>query len=220
MEYQEAEYLISYFPRLMTESERDGLFQYNYHYSRGSVKGGSDQVHLEWIKEFLEKKYGYNENINSIKKFDQCYEFLITQIAQRICRDAPNEFKLNLCPNCGFIARTPYARQCRKCSFRWHDSIAGEFQLDSAFKIEKDNLYFIGDIFKGEIEVGHLIDLTKFQLNIITEIKEIGICTESMNKFKIGLTFLKIEIDPKEEVYILKHFTRPGRTIMILKEEV
>jgi len=38
----------------------------------------------------------------------------------RIWHDRRDELKLNLCPACGKIARTPLAKQCRFCFHDWH----------------------------------------------------------------------------------------------------
>ena len=39
---------------------------------------------------------------------------------ERIYREHRDELKLNLCPKCFKIARTPSARQCRFCFHDWH----------------------------------------------------------------------------------------------------
>lgn len=41
------------------------------------------------------------------------------RIAERILKDNPNI--LNNCSNCGKLARTPNARQCRYCGNKWFD---------------------------------------------------------------------------------------------------
>lgn len=43
-------------------------------------------------------------------------------IVKRILTETPNEVFFNNCPNCGKLARTPQAKQCRYCSFNWHSA--------------------------------------------------------------------------------------------------
>jgi hypothetical protein len=48
------------------------------------------------------------------------YRKFIENTATRIYKDHKAELDLNLCPECGKIARTPKARQCRFCCYDWH----------------------------------------------------------------------------------------------------
>ena len=42
------------------------------------------------------------------------------KVAQRILSEHKDKVFMNYCPTCGRLARTPYARQCRYCSYDWH----------------------------------------------------------------------------------------------------
>ena len=44
----------------------------------------------------------------------------VTRTAQRILADHSDKVAFNNCPQCGALARTPKARQCRFCGFDWH----------------------------------------------------------------------------------------------------
>ena len=46
----------------------------------------------------------------------------IVRTAQRIMAAHSNELRINRCPECGNVARTPKARQCRFCRHDWHES--------------------------------------------------------------------------------------------------
>ena len=48
------------------------------------------------------------------------YEAFKGRTVRRIWADHRHELSLNLCPVCGKIARTPFARQCRFCGYDWH----------------------------------------------------------------------------------------------------
>ncbi|HWB27114.1 MAG TPA: hypothetical protein VG738_16640 [Chitinophagaceae bacterium] len=41
-------------------------------------------------------------------------------VALRIYSEHKDELKLNLCPRCFKVARTPLAKQCRFCYYDWH----------------------------------------------------------------------------------------------------
>ena len=43
------------------------------------------------------------------------------KIAEVIMHDFRDKIFLNYCPNCGKLARTPNAKQCRFCCNDWHD---------------------------------------------------------------------------------------------------
>lgn len=44
-------------------------------------------------------------------------------IVKRILTETPDKVFFNNCPNCGKLARTPQAKQCRCCSYSWHSKI-------------------------------------------------------------------------------------------------
>lgn len=48
------------------------------------------------------------------------YEAFVERTAARILRDCADKLKLNRCPNCNALARTPTAKQCRFCGHDWH----------------------------------------------------------------------------------------------------
>ena len=51
------------------------------------------------------------------------FEAFKTRVATRIYKDHKENLKLNLCPNCGKIARTPKAKQCQFCFANWHENV-------------------------------------------------------------------------------------------------
>jgi len=219
MEYQEAKYIIDYFPRLMTELERKALRQYLLSIKLGNQNDYENRERFEKRKELFEKRLGYVENSKLLEKFDDGYENFVLRTAQRINKDSPDEFCLNKCPKCGFITRTPYAKQCRKCSCNWHDKIQGEFVFEDSFRITKrPYLWIIGELSKGNVQVGNKIDLTHFQLNIIAEIKQIELALKSKNEIKKEYLSLGIEVNEEQENLVKKYLTKSAKTIMIIKE--
>ena len=51
---------------------------------------------------------------------DDGYDAYKYRIAEKIFQEHKDELELNLCPKCGKIARTPWAKQCRFCYHDWH----------------------------------------------------------------------------------------------------
>jgi ribosomal protein L40E len=50
----------------------------------------------------------------------QGFQTFKEQVAKRIYSEHKEQLKLNLCPKCYKIARTPQAKQCRFCFYDWH----------------------------------------------------------------------------------------------------
>lgn len=48
------------------------------------------------------------------------YESFKFKVAEQIYKEHKHELNLNLCPECGKIARTPLAQQCRWCFARFN----------------------------------------------------------------------------------------------------
>lgn len=48
------------------------------------------------------------------------YDSFVQRTASRILQDCGARLSFNRCPDCGGLARTPTARQCRFCGYDWH----------------------------------------------------------------------------------------------------
>ena len=169
-------------------------------------------------KEFFEERNALATDKEVLKLLENGHENFVLKVAERIKQEAPNEYKINRCPNCSFIGRTPYAKQCRKCGENWHNQIAGEFQFETSFRITgRPFLWIVGELVKGHYQTGFRIDLTNFQLNIIAEIKQMEFCVKSINGVKKDYPSLGIEVNEKEEELVKKYLTKSAKTIMILK---
>lgn len=55
-----------------------------------------------------------------LKLVEGGFESFKIKVATRIFKEHGDELKLNLCPECGKIARTPWAKQCQFCFHSWH----------------------------------------------------------------------------------------------------
>ena len=69
-------------------------------------------LHLLPLEEKSKLKYPYLrvEEIDEEK----------SRLAEIIAMDYKDKVFFNNCPNCGKLARTPKAKQCRFCGYDWH----------------------------------------------------------------------------------------------------
>lgn len=54
------------------------------------------------------------------KLIDEYPKQFFVSVAHRILRDHPGEVRLNLCPKCLNLTRTPQAKLCLRCGHSWH----------------------------------------------------------------------------------------------------
>jgi rubrerythrin len=75
-------------------------------------------MELQKLEELKQKNISEDENALPLLKdgFDQ----VKTNTTSRIYLAHRSVLKINLCPACGFVARTPAAKQCRFCRHDWH----------------------------------------------------------------------------------------------------
>jgi len=213
MDLEEAYYIKNYFSRLMTELENKANRHYSYSLKLGANKNNNRKI-------LFEKKNFLTKDPEVLKLLANGYENFVLNTAKRIKKESFNEYRLNKCPKCACLTRTPYAKQCKKCGNKWHNEIAGEFLFEDAFKIEKRPLFWIvGELTKGIIELGDKIDFTSFQLNIIAEIKGIE-CTIKLKKgVKKEFFIFGIEASLEEQKQIKKYVTKSAKILMIIKAE-
>ena len=221
MDTYEANYILNYFPRLMTKEE--SLAKKHYFFSaKLGVPGDYENVrHYELRRQSFLKRNGLTEDPEILALLEEGYSNFILQTASRIKREAPDQYRINRCKQCGFIARTPYARQCRNCSANWHDVIKGMFQFEDAFRLfNRPYFWIMGRITEGEIKVGDQLDLTNLQMNIIAKIEQIEYALKSTDEGqRERLPVLGIEINTAEEKLMKKHLTKSAKNIMILRGE-
>jgi hypothetical protein len=108
-----AVYIIEYFSDLMKPSEKAAL-----RHHRHTIKSEGDDSER---RTKLYYKTGWlsddPEVLNLLK--DGPDQFMIN-CAERILKESGDKVFLNFCPNCGKLARTPAAKQCRYCQYDWH----------------------------------------------------------------------------------------------------
>jgi hypothetical protein len=114
MEDALADYIFNNYSQFYTDSESKAI---RHHF--GQVKfqhwpGDSPDIIKKEIESF---KTVDQEALQLLKNG---YAHFIRNTAERIYGEHKAELKLNLCPNCQRIARTPQAKQCRFCRHDWH----------------------------------------------------------------------------------------------------
>lgn len=116
MDKETASYIINYFTHLLSNEERLAV---RHTHSTLKLEGRKDFARAEAIY----RRNGWLTDERPILALlDNGIESFEAQVATRILDEYPDEVFLNLCPNCGKLARTPNARQCRHCGNRWADA--------------------------------------------------------------------------------------------------
>ena len=120
-------YIFSYYSRFMTLEEAAA---WKHSTTLSKFQSITDERH-QWM---LEKGWlSYKKEV--LKLLNDGYEQFTINTAERILRDNPNKIYFNNCPNCGKLARTPQAKQCRFCGHSWHKQVVATFQVVSAFEV-------------------------------------------------------------------------------------
>ncbi|WP_294241031.1 MULTISPECIES: hypothetical protein [Chryseobacterium] len=111
MDQEIVKYIIRYFSHLMTEDEIAALKYQMYMYkSSDNEKQRKIMTEKGWIRQTPE-----TDNL-----LQNGYEEFEINVAKRIVAQTPEKIFFNNCPDCGKLARTPSAKQCRYCGFSWH----------------------------------------------------------------------------------------------------
>jgi hypothetical protein len=116
-------YVFKYYGQLMNGRERMA----NRHLMRTfkAVEGRSDLAAQEeargrvrHLREWL------SDDPEVLQLARDGYEAFAVHTGKRILHEHRDQIVLNRCPQCGRLARTPKARQCRFCRHDWHGETA------------------------------------------------------------------------------------------------
>ncbi len=115
METELADYIFNYCYEFYNDKERKAK---DHHF--GLVKK-MDQYPDNAPEQMLKAKRRFiTSDSEALELLKDGYPNFIIKTAERIYRNHKSELKLNLCPKCHKIARTPKAKQCRFCEHDWH----------------------------------------------------------------------------------------------------
>lgn len=159
-----ANYIKNYYGNLMTDDEKLAL-KHDISTSKSSNNPNMRNMMM---------KNGWISSDSKIVNFlEDGYEEFELNVAKRIMAETPEKVFFNNCPKCYKLARTPKAKQCRYCGHSWRDRVVAQFKLDYVFQITGRQFFLFGQIVKGEIKEGQLMDLTTLGLNKKPTIKSI-----------------------------------------------
>lgn len=196
MDLETAAYIIHFFPRLLTYSERRVL-----HYHELNQLGSK----LQSRKLFPTPPPGEEPGPHVLELFKDGYDAFILNTAKRIVAKDPNKVFINTCPQCGKLARTPQAKQCRDCAASWRDQVAGEVQFRSALYIsERRMLVIIVTPRVGRFTAGMRLDLTMLGIGRKPLIRSIDFVYSKEADRANDLGFVVDGLDAEEEEYLKK----------------
>ena len=112
-----AVYIIGYYHHLMTADEKA---------AHQSILGEAkiEKADDPEMKEMLRNGWvSTDPNVRALLANGR--EAFFAGVRDRVLREHQNEVFLNHCPRCGALAKTPTAKQCRKCFFSWHADVNG-----------------------------------------------------------------------------------------------
>ena len=207
MHNETAQYIIKYFSNLLTSAE--GM----------AIKHTSSMFKLEHSSSEnpnLKKIYRENGWLTSdqsvLDLLKDGYDNFELNVANRIMAQNPEKVYFNNCPKCNKLARTPYARQCRHCGHNWHKLTVAQFKLNDSFQLTGRLFFLLGQVTKGEIKQGQIIDLTILGLNKKPKIEAIEFALKRQDgkiSEDVGLGTSELTEEDKEFIKVKGSFIIP-----------
>lgn len=114
MERETQDYIIQHYLHLMSSKEK---LAYKHAHSLLKIDQNED---IDKIKRVYFKVGWLTKDENALSLLNNGLEKFNEDTATRIMRNHASEIFFNYCPNCGKLARTPTAKQCRFCYCDWH----------------------------------------------------------------------------------------------------
>jgi len=119
MNKEKASYVLRYYGHLTTREEKLA----NRHLT-GTLKATRGQSDATAQAQAGEASRGFQELLSDDSRVlglaREGHEPFVVRTAERILRDHSDEVRFNYCPQCGALAKTPTAKQCRLCGNDWH----------------------------------------------------------------------------------------------------
>ena len=111
-------YVFRYYAHLMTDDEKRALGHLVT--TMKAAGGSSDFAAQEEVQADKDCSRRLSSDPEVLRLASDGFKDFVERTAQRILADQPDKVFLNCCPQCGSLARTPKARQCRVCGNDWH----------------------------------------------------------------------------------------------------
>jgi hypothetical protein len=113
-----AYYVVRWYAHLMTPVEQRA--QWHLFAAIKATRGRSDmEAQREARKHIVHSRF-LSDDANVLRLTGAGYEAFVERTAARILDECRSEVFFNRCPECGGLARTPTAKQCRFCAHDWH----------------------------------------------------------------------------------------------------
>jgi len=202
------DYILNYYSCFMTLKEAAAM----KHYMTSSKFPNTVSADGDTKNLLLEK--GWLSNDKEVAELlKDGYQQFRENTAERILKDHAVKIYFNHCPNCGKLARTPQAKQCRYCEYSWHKQVVATFQIASAHQLTARELFFVlGDILTGSIKIGMKADLTVLGLTVKPTIRAIELARNNDDGIvweDVGLGFYDISEEYKEFLKTKSPFLTP-----------
>jgi hypothetical protein len=107
------DYIFGYCGKFYTEKENKAAW---HQFAMDKSKNGTV---IAFVNHFTERGL-LSTDKEVLTLLDKGFQNYKLNVAERIWAQHKDELELNLCPGCGKIARTPFAKQCRFCYHDWH----------------------------------------------------------------------------------------------------
>jgi hypothetical protein len=121
MDAEKARYVLRYYCQLMTTPERLA-----HTHLMGTAKATHGRTDAVAQRDAEKSSHPARELLSNDPKVLQLasagLDAFIVRTAQRILDEHSGEVVFNYCPQCGALAKTPKARQCRVCRHDWHSA--------------------------------------------------------------------------------------------------
>jgi hypothetical protein len=200
MDKEHASYILKFFPRLLNEKEARAKLHQSAIFK---LNGVSNKANFENL---MHREGLLSDDPEVMQLLKDGYDVFESQSADRIMKESPDKVYFNNCPQCGKLARTPQAKQCRFCGRSWHEQIVAAFQVINAFQVKERAFYLLGDLLSGKVKIGMKIDLTILGIGRKPLIEAIDFALhreENTSWEDIGLGISAL--DDSEKEYIKSH---------------
>jgi len=117
MDQETADYIVTYFFHLLNDKEKLANRHLSSLIKIGSSDGSND---VQKLTNVYRKAGWLTEDQDALALVELGWEGFRLKVAARILSQHRDKVFLNYCDKCRKLARTPAAKQCRRCGYDWH----------------------------------------------------------------------------------------------------
>lgn len=211
MDRETISYIINYFSPLLTAEERAAI-----RHTMSNYKLEGENEKSPYRERIYREKGWITSDESVLDLLKDGYETFELNAATRILNQNPEKVFLNTCKECGKLARTPYAKQCRFCGCSWHESVVAHYQFERAFQLTDRPFFIIGKLLKGKAKPGNFVDLLLLGLNKRVKIDAIEYMRKQQEGKVVELEALMLSELTEEDKKILRTKTTRYNPLDIL----